>query len=128
MPKHKGGLNIKEPEAHNLSMRIKHLLTLKQEENQPPWMHIAICWLGQDVYNYNKDYYHLKSNNILQTVKTALFYYRDQIYYIKTQSPNMPNQKNETKIIYKSILEEGSQKQTIFGEKQWKDKVTNLDF
>lgn len=26
LPKHKGGLNITEPEAHNLSMRIKHLL------------------------------------------------------------------------------------------------------
>ena len=26
LPKHKGGLNITEPEAHNLSKRIKHLL------------------------------------------------------------------------------------------------------
>ena len=58
----------------------------------------------------------------------ASFYYRDLIYYIKTQNPKLPNPKNETKIIYQSILEEGSKKQTIFGEKQWKDKVTNLDF
>ena len=45
LPKHNGGLNIKEPEAHNLAMRIKHLITLKQTKDQPPWMHIAIYWL-----------------------------------------------------------------------------------
>ena len=84
-------------------MRIKRLLTLKQEENQPPWMHIAICWLGKDICNYNKDYYLLKSNNILKTAKTAPFYYREPIYYIKTQNPNIPNLKNETNAIYKNI-------------------------
>ena len=45
LPKKKGGLNIKEPEAHNYSMRIKHLLTLKQKEQEPPWMQLAIYWL-----------------------------------------------------------------------------------
>ena len=45
LPKHNGGLNIKEPEAHNLAMRIKHLITLKQTKDQPPWMHIAVYWL-----------------------------------------------------------------------------------
>ena len=30
-----GGLNLKEPEAHNFAMRIKHLLTLKQKKNTP---------------------------------------------------------------------------------------------
>ena len=42
LPKKKGGLNIKEPEAHNYSMRIKRLLTLKQKEHKPPWMQLAI--------------------------------------------------------------------------------------
>ena len=83
LPKLKGGLNIKEPDAHNLSMRIKHL---KQKENQPPWMHIAIYWLGKDIYNYNKDFYHL---NVLKTAKTASFYNRELISYIKTQNPNI---------------------------------------
>ena len=92
LPKHKGGLNIKEPDAHNLFMRIKHL---KQKENQPPWMHIAIYWLGKDIYNYKKDFYHL---NILKTAKTAPFYNRELISYIKTQNPNMQNAKSETKI------------------------------
>ena len=32
LPKDKGGLNIKEPEAHNLAMRIKHLITLKEKQ------------------------------------------------------------------------------------------------
>ena len=30
------GLNLIEPEAHNYAMRIKHLLTLKQNFNPPP--------------------------------------------------------------------------------------------
>ena len=99
LPKGKRGLNVKEPEAHNLSMRIKHLLTLKQKKNQPPWMHIAIYWLGKNIYNYNKEFYHLKNNNIIKTNKMAPFHYRDLVYYIKTQNPNVPNKKNETKII-----------------------------
>ena len=90
LPKHKGGLNIKEPETHNLLMRIKSLLT--QRENQSPWMHIAIYWLGKDVYNYNKEFYHLK-NNIIKTNKMAPFYYRDLVYYIKAQNQNIPNKK-----------------------------------
>ena len=71
-------------------MRIKSLLT--QRENQSPWMHIAIYWLGKDVYNYNKEFYHLK-NNIMKTNKMAPFYYRDLVYYIKTQNQNIPNKK-----------------------------------
>ena len=96
---------------------------IKQKEKQPPWMYIAAQWLRKDIYNYNKDFQHLKSNNITKFSNIAPFYYHDLIYYIKTQNPKLPNQKNETKIVYKSILEEG-----IFGEKQWKDKITNLDF
>ena len=42
LPRSKGGLNIKQSETHNISKRIKHLLTLKQQQNQPPWMCIAI--------------------------------------------------------------------------------------
>ena len=42
LPKNKGSLNRKESEAHNLAIRIKHLLTLKQTKDQPSWMHIAI--------------------------------------------------------------------------------------
>ena len=45
LPKNKGGLNIKEPEAHNMAMRIKHLLTLKQSRDQPTWTYIAVYWL-----------------------------------------------------------------------------------
>ena len=33
LPKNNGGINIKEPEAHNMAMRIKHLLTLKQSKD-----------------------------------------------------------------------------------------------
>ena len=45
---------------------------------------MAIYWLGKDIYNYKNDYYHLKSNNIIKTIKqTTPFYYRDLAYYIK---------------------------------------------
>ena len=107
-------------------MRIKHLLTLKQIENQPPWKHIAIYWLGKDIYiyNYNKEFNLLKSSNITKTNKMLppFFYYRDLVCYIKTQNPNIPNLQNKTKIIYKNILEKGSQNHNIFGEKNGKIK------
>lgn len=41
LPKSKGSLNIKEPNTHNLAMKIKHLQTLQNHENQPPWMFLA---------------------------------------------------------------------------------------
>ena len=119
---------MKEPEAHNLAMCIKHLITLKQTKDQPPWMHIAIYWLGKDIYNYNKEFYHLKGNNIIKTNKMPPFYYRDLIHNIKTQNSNIPNLQNKTKIIYKSILEKGSENHKKFGEKKWKDEIKNLGF
>ena len=36
-----GGLNLIEPEAHNYTMRTKHLLTLKQNLNPPHWKKLA---------------------------------------------------------------------------------------
>ena len=100
LPKNKGDLNIKEPETHNLAIRIKHLLTLKQTKDQPPWMHIATYWLGKCIYNY-KEFYHLKGNNITKINKMPPLYYRDLVHYIKIQNPNIPNLQNKTKIIYK---------------------------
>ena len=55
LQKEKGGLNIKEPEAHKLSMRLKHLLNLKENEKQPPWTYIAKYWLAKYFYNYSQD-------------------------------------------------------------------------
>ena len=127
LPKNNGGINIKEPEAHNMAMRIKHLLTLKQSKNQPPWTHIAVYWLGKDIYNYNKEFHNLKKNNITKTNKMPPFYYRDLVHYIKTQNRNIPNLQNKTKIIYKSILEKRSGNHNVYGEKKWKDEIKNLD-
>ena len=80
-------------------------------------MHIAIYWLGKDIYNYNKEFYHLKEN-IIKTNKMPPFYYQDLIHYIKTQKSNFPNLQNKTKIRYKSILEKGSENHKIFREKK----------
>ena len=128
LPKKKGGLNIKEPEGHTYSMRIKHLLTLKQKEHKPTWMQIATYWLAKEIYNYNKDYHHLQNNNILKAIKSVPFYYRDLTYDIKTQNLQIPNVKNKTKTIYKNILEKGPENHIINGQKKWKEKIINLDF
>ena len=126
LPKNKGGLNLKEIEAHNYAMRIKHLLTLKQKENKPAWMQIATYWLAKDIYNYNKNYNYLKHNNITKTSKIPPFYYRELIYYMKTQNPKIPHLKTGTKEIYNNILQNGSQNYTIFGEKKVERKNNYL--
>ena len=59
LPKNKDGLNRKEFEAHNLAIRIKHLLTLKQTKDQPSSMHIAI---------YYKTFINTKTNKRPTTV------------------------------------------------------------
>ena len=41
LPKNKGGINIEEPEVHNLAIRIKHLLNLKYEKTNCP----GVTWL-----------------------------------------------------------------------------------
>ena len=67
LQKEKGGLNIKEPEAHNIAMRIKHLLSLKQNEEQPSWTYRATYWLAKDICNYGKEFHSLKQNNRAKT-------------------------------------------------------------
>ena len=52
LPKNKGGLNIKETEAHDLAMRIKHLLTLKQTKQQTP-----------PPFYYRDLFYYIKTQN-----------------------------------------------------------------
>ena len=64
----------------------------------------------------------IKRNNIIKTNKMPPFYYRDLIYYIKTQNQNIPNLQNKTKIIYKSIFKKGSENHNVFGEKNGKMK------
>ena len=91
LKKEQGGLSIKEPEADNLAMILKHLLNLKQEE-QPPWMYLATHWLGKDIYDYSKEFHYLRNNNIAKTTnKEAPFYYKDLVQYIKYQNTNKYN-------------------------------------
>ena len=89
-------------------------------------MHISIYWLGKDIYNYHKDFHHLKRNNIIKTYKIPPFYYRDLIYYIKTKNPSIPTLQNKTKIICKIILEKGSQITTYSGKENGKIKYQTL--
>ena len=73
-----GGLNLLEPQAHNVVMRIKHLLQLKQKQNNPPWKNIATYWTAMDLYNYSKQYHFLMDNNRIKTVNNKkTYYYQD---------------------------------------------------
>ena len=129
LKKEQGGLNIKETEAHNLAMRLKHLLNLKQHPKQPPWMYLATYWLAKDIYNYSKEFHNLRNNNRAKTTnKESPFYYKDLVQYIKYQNTNITKLKNETKITYKNILHQGSQNYVVYGETTWKNEMPNLDF
>ena len=110
-------------------MRLRHLLNLKQQEKQLPWMYSATYWLAKDIYNYSKEFHYLRKNNRVKTTnKEAPFYYKDLVQYIKYQNTNITKLKNETKIIYKNILQQGLQNHVIYGETMWKNKIPNLDF
>ena len=92
-------------------------------------MYLATYWLAKDIHNYGQNCSYLKNNNRSKTINQKNpFYYQDLIIYIKTQNPRIPNLKNETKIIYKDILQKESQKYTIAGEIQWKNTLPCLDF
>ena len=67
LPKNLGGLNLLEPQAHNMAMRIKHMLQLKQSNNMPTWKNIAAYWLALDLYKISKNYHFLMSNNRVKT-------------------------------------------------------------
>ena len=103
-------------------MRVKHLLTLKQKKDQPSWLHIATYWLGKDIYNFNREFHHLKRNNITKTSTIPPLYYSDLIHCIKTQNLNIPNLQNKTKTIYKSILEKGTENHMYLEKKNGKMK------
>ena len=101
LPKQKVGLNIKEPNIHNIAMRLKHLQNLQKSENQPPWMFLATYWLAKDIHNYGLNYSYLKRNYRSKTTNQKNpFCNEDLIIYIKRRNKTILSQKNETKIIY----------------------------
>ena len=86
---------------------------------------------GKDIYNHHKHFHYLKRNTIIKTNKIhppPSPHYRHPVHPIKTQNPSIPSLQNKTKIIYNNILEKRSQNHSVFGERKWKDKITNIDF
>ena len=59
----KEGINIKELETHNYSLRIKHPFSLKQEQKPPPWNYLATYWLAKDISNFSPKFHYLKNND-----------------------------------------------------------------
>ena len=58
-----GGLNIKEAEAHNITIRVKHTLNLKKQENPLSWTYLPTCWLTKVIHNLSPEYNYLKDEN-----------------------------------------------------------------
>ena len=129
LSKNLGGSNLLEPKAHNIAMRIKHLLQLKQKEKTPPWMNIATYWLAIDLFNFSQDYLSLMINTSAKTINnTKLYYYKDIIYYIKNENKEIKKIENpNTKNIYQKIIQ-GSKQHKISGENLWKKLLPKLDF
>ena len=111
-------------------MRIKHILQLKQKNNIPTWKNISAYWLTLDLYKISKSYTFLMSNNRVKTINNNKpFYYKDIIYYIKTENTKIQKIQNlTTKNIYKEILQHGSKQHRVAGETLWKKLIPNLDF
>ena len=124
-----GGLNLIEPQAHNLPIRIKHLLQLKQKHKTPSWKNIATYWLAIDLHNYSKDFNFLIDNNRIKTINNKKHYYQDIIYYIKNENKDIKTMKNPTtKNISKKIIQAGSKQHKITAETLWKKHLPKVDF
>ena len=110
-------------------MRTKHLLNLKYKKIQPPWTHLATYWLAKDIQKFGKENNYLRSNNRVKTINQKTpFSYNDLINYIKTQIPNLPKIKANTKLLYMNILQEGSKYYNTAGHTQWKKYIPSIDF
>ena len=80
-------------------MRIKHLLTLKQNLKPSPWKNLATYWLTIDIHNYSKNFQFLMDNNRAKTLyNKKIFYYQNIVHYIKNNKPRRHKNKNWNKI------------------------------
>ena len=130
LPKKLGGLHLLETQSHNIAMRIKHLLQLKQNHNPPTWNNIATYWLALDLHKISKCYHILMANNRMRTINNKRpFYYQDIIYYIKNENTKIQKIQNPTtKHMYQEIIEHGLTQYKIAGEILWKKLLPTLDF
>lgn len=80
-------------------MRIKHLLTWKQDHNPPPLKSLATYWLTIDINNFSKEFQFLINNNRTKTINKKLLkqFYKDIINYIK-KIRTFPRQKGKQKL------------------------------
>ena len=125
-----GGLNLLEPQAHNMAMRIKHILQLKQTQKIPPWKNLATYSLAIDIHNFSKDFRFLLDNNRTKTINGKKPYYcQDIIYYIKNENKDIKTLPNPTtKNIYQKIIQEGSKQHKVAGENLWKTQLPTIEF
>ena len=116
-------MNLLEPQAYNIAMRIKHILQIKQKTNIPTWENITTYWLTLDLHKISQRYSFLMSNNRVKTI------YNDIIYYIKDENTKIQKIQNPiTKNIYTEILQHGSTQHNVAGETLWKKRIPKLGF
>ena len=79
-------------------------------------MYLVTYWLAKDIYNYSKESQNNKQRSPLLLQRLSTIH-------------KIPKHKhNKTKIIYKNILQQGSQNHVIYGETMWKNEIPDLDF
>ena len=110
-------------------MKLKHMLTQKEQTQPPLLTFVDTYWLATYLYNLSSDYNYFKSNNRIKAfnLKTP-FCYCDLVDYIKNQDNTIIKEKPITKTIYQTMLNHGCKEHTIFGETLWKNKVFNIYF
>ena len=101
LPNEYSGLNLKEPETHNIAMRIRHILTLKEQQQTSTWTYLATYWLAKDLYNLSPKYTYLKNNNNVKALNPKIRFY----YYQR--------KKTHTTKIYLNILKHGIKQNVI---------------
>ena len=116
LPKTQGRLGLIEPKKHNLAMRMKHFLLLKDEHNQESWTSFLRYFLATTLYKLHKDFRYQISNNTLKNDQPKITFCVEYIItFIKKHHSILDAQRN-SKILYQEIIKLEYDKYSIIGQ------------
>ena len=128
LSKNQGGIGLIQTEHHSMTMRIKHFLKLKEETNQETWITLTRYNLASILYQLHKDFKYMISNKLIKTDRPKIqFYYEDIINYVKKQT-HILNLQNNSKIIYKQIIQNQYNLYTLTGQAFWNQYLTQIQW
>ena len=82
LPKEKG-IGILCPNIHNIAMRIKHIMNLKDPGNLDTWTALTTYYISPKLYNLHNDFSHLKQNSIIKTEHPQVQFYFYLLLYTR---------------------------------------------